>query len=185
MPSKRVLLKTKNDAWNPYFAGALVGVLAMAAAVVTSSLLGSTKYIGASTTYVRASGFILKTIFPAYVDSNAYYAKLGLKIDWEFMIVIGIVIGAGISSITGKSFKIENLPVLWKNRFGPSVAKRALAAFFGAVVTLIGTRLADGCPSGNGLSGMMQLSASGFAFFITFFITAVIVARIVYGGKPR
>ena len=177
-------LKTKDGAWNPYFAGALTGVLAIAAALITHLLLGSSKYIGASTTYARASGFILRTFAPAYVASNAYYNKLGLTIDWEFMIVVGIIIGALISSVTGRSFKIEYLPDLWKKKFGPSVAKRALVAFFGAAIALIGTRLADGCPSGNGLSGMMQLSASGFTFFITFFITAVIVARIFYGRRP-
>jgi len=177
-------VRTKDGAWNPYFAGALTGVLAIAAALITHLLLGSSKYIGASTTYARASGFILRVFAPDYVASNAYYNKLGLVIDWEFMIVIGIIVGAFISSVAGKDFKVEFLPPLWKERFGPSAAKRAIAAFFGAVLALIGTRLADGCPSGNGLSGMMQLSASGFTFFITFFITAVIVARIFYGRKP-
>ncbi len=183
--SSRIRFKTEDGAWNPYFAGALVGILSIVAAVVTDLFLGSSKYLGASTTYARASGFILRPFFPAYVEANAYYHKLGLTVDWEFMIVIGIVIGAWISSLAGKSFKAESLPVLWKEKFGSSIVKRALAAFLGAVICLIGTRLADGCPSGNALSGMMQLSASGFVFFMAFFVVAALVARIVYGRKPQ
>ena len=43
-------------------------------------------------------------------------------------------------------------------------------------------RLADGCPSGHGLSGMMQMSVSGLVALALFFGVGVVVARLVYGG---
>jgi uncharacterized protein len=45
---------------------------------------------------------------------------------------------------------------------------------------MIGARLADGCPSGHGLSGMMQLSVSGLVALIMFFAVGVLVAAFVY-----
>jgi uncharacterized membrane protein YedE/YeeE len=50
----------------------------------------------------------------------------------------------------------------------------------GGVVAMIGARLADGCPSGHGLSGLMQLSLSGFSALAFFFGTGVLVANLVY-----
>jgi len=45
---------------------------------------------------------------------------------------------------------------------------------------MMGARMADGCPSGHGLSGMMQLSVSSFIALAMFFGTGVIVARRLY-----
>ena len=45
---------------------------------------------------------------------------------------------------------------------------------------MIGARLADGCPSGHGLSGMMQLSASSFVALALFFAAGALTAALVY-----
>jgi uncharacterized membrane protein YedE/YeeE len=65
------------------------------------------------------------------------------------------------------------------------VARRAAGAILGGIVAMVGARMADGCPSGHGLSGMMQLSVSGFAALAMFFGTGIVVARLVYGGKSH
>jgi hypothetical protein len=65
------------------------------------------------------------------------------------------------------------------------VAKRAVAAVAGGAVLMFGARLADGCPSGHGLSGLMQMSASGFVALAMFFGVGVVVARLVYGRAGR
>jgi uncharacterized membrane protein YedE/YeeE len=175
--------KTEDGGWNPYLAGAIVGILAIASAAVTTKLLGKTSYLGASTTFVRAAGLIEKTVADEHVTSNEYYTKEKVRVDWQFMLVIGIFLGALISSITDKSFELENVPPTWKNRFGPSIAKRAVAAFAGGIIAMIGARMADGCPSGHGLSGMMQLSVSAFAALALFFVSGIITARLVYGRR--
>lgn len=78
-------------------------------------------------------------------------------VDWQFMLVIGIAIGAFISSIANGTFKIEFIPPLWKERFGNSIIKRAVFAFIGGILAMYGARLADGCPSGHGLSRSRRL----------------------------
>lgn len=175
--------KTEDGGWNPYLAGALLGVLAIISVYATTKFLGKTNYLGASTTFVRAAGIIEKTIDAEHVEKNAYYKKTKIKIDWQFMIVIGIFIGSLISSLTDKSFKFENSPPIWVDRFGPSTSIRALGAIVGGIIAMIGARMADGCPSGHGLSGMMQLSVSAFIALPMFFVFGVLIANILYSRR--
>ncbi len=173
-------MKTSDGGWNPYLAGALVGVLAVVSVILTTNIMGKTNLLGASTTFVRAAGFLESSVAASHVDQNEYFKKEKVKVDWQFMLVLGILIGAFLSSMSDKSFKLESVPPTWAERFGASVPLRAVWAFAGGAVAMIGARLADGCPSGHGLSGLMQLSLSGFAALAFFFGTGVLVANFVY-----
>ena len=172
--------KTDDGGWSPYLAGALLGLLAIASVLATTQLLGKTSYLGASTTFVRAAGILEKTIAADHVGSNEYYTETKVRVDWQFMLVVGIVLGAFLSAITDKSFRLEGVPPTWNKRFGPSIGKRAIGALVGGIIAMVGARLADGCPSGHGLSGMMQLSVSSFVALVMFFGVGVLVAGIVY-----
>lgn len=169
--------------WRPYIAGALVGVLATLSVVVSSQVLGKTQFLGASTTFVRGAGFVERAVDPGHVETNPYFMKEKLKVDWQFMLIVGIFIGALGASLIDGSFKLEAVPPVWRERFGDSVVRRALGAFAGGIVAMFGARLADGCPSGHGLSGLMQLSVSGFIALACFFGAGVAAAALVYRGK--
>lgn len=177
------MVPQRRDGWSPYIAGALVGLLAIASAFATTKLLGKTNYLGASTTFVRAAGLVENIFAPEHVASNEYFKKEKVRIEWQFMLICGIFLGALVSSLTDKSFKFESVPPTWEKRFGPSVGKRAIGAFVGGIIAMMGARMADGCPSGHGLSGMMQLSASAFVALAMFFLFGVIVAHIIYGRR--
>jgi len=166
--------------WSPYLAGALVGLLAIASVLVTTLLLGKSNYLGASTTFVRAAGELFNVVDPEHVAQSAYYTKTKVKIDWQFMLVIGIFLGALISSKTDNSFKLEGTPPIWRDRFGDSPWVRAAGAVLGGIIAMIGARMASGCPSGHGLSGMMQLSMSAFVALPLFFLFGVIVANLLF-----
>jgi hypothetical protein len=166
-----------DDGWNPYLAGALLGLLAIVSVYATSKLLGNSSYLGASTTFVRAAGFLEQ------VAANEYFRKTKVRVDWQFMLVTGIFLGALISAATDRSFKLESVPPIWAERFGPAIWKRATGAFVGGIIAMVGARLADGCPSGHGLSGVMQLSVSSLAAFALFFLFGIIVAALLYGGR--
>jgi hypothetical protein len=175
--------KADNGGWNPYLAGALVGLLAIVSVYATTQLIGKTSYLGASTTFVRAAGLLERTVAGGHVAANEYFTKEKVRVDWQFMLVCGIFLGALISSLSDKSFKLEGVPPTWEKRFGPSVAKRAAGAFLGGIVAMVGARMADGWPSGHGLSGLMQLSVSSFVALAMFFGVGVLVAAIVYGRR--
>jgi len=169
--------------WRPYIAGALVGVLATLSVIVSTKVLGKTQFLGASTTFVRAAGFIEQTVDPEHVKNNPYFLKEKVKVDWQFMLIVGIFMGALAASVIDGSFKFEAVPPVWRERFGDSVGVRAVGAFLGGIVAMFGARLADGCPSGHGLSGLMQLSVSGFVSLACFFGAGVLTAALVYRRK--
>lgn len=171
---------TRNGGWSPYLAGALLGLLAVLSVYATTQLMGKTNYLGASTTFVRAAGFLEQMFAAEHVAANEYFVKTRVVVDWQFMLVTGIFLGALISSVSDRSFRLEAVPPTWQKRFGPSSVKRALGAFGGGIVAMVGARMADGCPSGHGLSGMMQLSVSAFVSLLMFFFLGVVVAAFVY-----
>ena len=169
--------------WRPYVAGALVGLLASISVLVSTKMLGKPKYLGASTTFVRAAGLIKSSVAKEHVENNTYYQSKKVKIDWQFMFVIGILFGAFTASMIDRSFKVESIPPIWSDKFGSKITVRAIAAFLGGIVAMFGARLAGGCPSGHSLSGLMQLSISGFLAMMGFFGAGVLVAHLFY--KPR
>ncbi len=166
--------------WNPYIAGALVGILAISSAVVSTNVLGKPKYLGASTTFVRAAGLIEKTFAKEHVASNDYYQSKKVKVDWQMLFVFGILLGSLISSSTGKDFKLEKIPPLWKNFFGDKISIRASWAVAGGIISMFGARLAGGCPSGHGMSGMMQLAISSLIAMLCFLAGGIITAQLLY-----
>jgi len=185
MINLKQMKKSHSKEWSPYLAGALVGLLAITSVYLTTVFMGKSVFLGASTTFVRAAGLAAQFADPAYVEQNVYYTKEKVLIDWQFLMVIGIFFGALLSSKTDGSFKLENVPPLWKERFGSSIPKRAVFAFLGGIVAMIGARLADGCPSGHGLSGMMQLSESSFIALAMFFGIGVITANFMYQKRSK
>lgn len=172
----------KKKIWNPYVAGALSGIL------LILSVLIADKFLGASTTFARGAAAIEKAIgidyqqFEYFTTKEGKYGPGSLP-DWQLMFVVGIVIGAFISSKYSGSFEIKTVPDMWKNKFGGNAFQRGGAAFIGGALLIFGARLAGGCPSGHGLSGLSQLSVSGFVALAFFFIGGLVTAKILYGGK--
>jgi len=83
--------------------------------------------------------------------------------------------------VLSNTFRIQAVPDRFAARFGNSPAKRFTLAFVGGAIAMFGARLADGCPSGHGLSGTLQLAGSGFVALAGFFIGGLVIARLVYG----
>ena len=164
--------------WSPYLAGTLLGVLSWFA------LLTAGQPLGVSSTFVRTAGMLESTVAPEHVGANDYFKATKVKLDWEWMIALGILAGAFISSKMSKEEKGEAVPALWAARFGPSPGRRMAGAFLGGALLIFGARLAGGCTSGHGLSGSMQLAVSGWVFFACIFVSGVATAKLLFrGGK--
>ncbi|OYW74213.1 MAG: hypothetical protein B7Z37_18725 [Verrucomicrobia bacterium 12-59-8] len=171
----------KTHRWNPYLVGALIGVLS----ILTFSL--ADKPIGISTGIAQASGACALPVLGADgVAANTYWAKKAVPAwDYGSLFVLGTFFGALTSALVSGSFKLESVPSLWRERFGPSVGKRLLAAFIGGVVIIFGARLADGCTSGHGISGSLQLAVSSWTFFIAMFISGIVTAFILFRSTSK
>ena len=168
--------------WNPYISGALAGLLLVLSVWVAG------KFLGASTTFARSAAVIEKTVgidtskLEYFTTKKGKYGPASLP-NWQLLFVIGIIVGSFISASLSKTFKVVKVPPMWAERFGSSPLKRGVAAFLGGAIALIGVRLAGGCPSGHGLSGLSQLAVSGFIALTFFFLAGLITARLIYKKK--
>lgn len=163
------------ESWNPYLVGAGIGILSWLAFFLVD------KPIGMSTEVSKFSGWIA-SLFVGMdsVTDNAYWASKTPKFGYSTVFLIFAAVGAFLSSIASRSFRIEKVPEVWKARFGDSVSKRYLMAFLGGMILLFGARLAGGCTSGHAISGSLQLSVSGWLFFAVMLVSGVITARFLF-----
>lgn len=128
----------KKPQWSPYVAGALIGMVSWFA------VLTAGKYLGVSTTFVRTAGMIEKIFAPERVTSMPYFREIKPIIDWQWMEVLGILIGAFIAARLSGEFKGRFVPPMWEKRFGPDRFKRWFVAFLGGIILMFGARMADG-----------------------------------------
>ena len=174
------VLKMKR--WSPYAVGAGIGILSW----ITFGLMG--KALGTSTTLVRWAGLIESLFAKEHVISNPYFAKYIVDkpaLDWQMMLVVGLVLGAAISAFLSRSHESEHVPALWKWRFGESRGLRYFGAFVGGFLVLFGARMAGGCTSGHGISGGLQFSVSSWIFFASFFSAGLATAFVLFGKEGR
>ena len=72
------------------------------------------------------------------------------------------------------------MPARWAESFGTAVLPRLLVAFAGGVLLRLGARWADGCTSGHGISGTLQLVAGSWLAVVCFFVGGVATAFMLY-----
>jgi len=168
--------------WSSYVVGIGVGVLSWFAFGVADNPLGI------STAFEHTAALIEKAIVPQAEQTNEYFAQKAEagkspKIGLGWMLVAGVFVGAFLSSWLSGDRSTETVPVIWRERFGGSVPLRLAAAFFAGALMMFGARLADGCTSGHGISGSLQLAVSSWVFTAIFFVAATITAFTLYGRK--
>lgn len=160
--------------WSPYVVGVGIGLLSWL------TFLLSSKALGVSTAYARTGGMIDKSIRGKKVDEQPYFQKYAPKIDWEWMLVAGLFIGAFLSAIISGDFRWETVPSRWEAEFGHTPAIRWAVAVVGGIVMGFGARWAGGCTSGHGISGTLQLAVSSWLAAICFFVGGVATAMLIY-----
>lgn len=159
--------------WNPYVAGALLGLGLLMTFVLTGHGLGASGF----TTSLAASA--AHVVAPQAVESNSYFGSmfedganpLNSWITWQ---VIGVAIGALVAAISAGRFRwtIDG-PTKLTN------AKKLALALAGGVIAGLGARIALGCTSGLGLSGAATLASAGFLFLMGFFATGAAFGLIM------
>jgi uncharacterized protein len=161
--------------WSPYAVGSGIGILSWL------SFLISGKPIATSTTFARIGGAIENAITNGKAKHRPYYKKIKLQLNWQWMLVIGVVLGSFLSAIISGDFQVGVwVPSLWVSSFGDSAILRVLVALLGGVILGFGARFAGGCTSGHGISGTLQLAVSSWISAICFFIGGIITAHIIY-----
>ncbi len=165
--------------WSPYSVGAAIGVLSW------FTFLSVDHALGITTAMESTAAITERALVPSISETNSFFEAKSPKIDWGWMLVVGVFIGAFISSKLSGDRIAPTVPPLWAHRFGPSTKKRFLGAFFGGLLMLLGARLAGGCTSGHGISGSLQLAASSWLFVIAAFSAGIFTSFMLFGREGR
>jgi uncharacterized membrane protein YedE/YeeE len=161
-------------AWSPYVAGILIGLLQVPAFLIIETALG------ASSSYVTLGALIASWIDPSIlqIDYVAKHVAATVKNWWQVAFVGSIAIGALLSARLSGA-KRQAISPIWERALGStSPAKRYGVAFVAGFLMLFGARIADGCTSGHGLSGMAQL-AVGSTVAVAAMFTGGIAAAVL------
>lgn len=162
------------ERWSPYTIGIGIGVLSWL------SFLLSNKTIGCSTAFARTSGMIERLFRGNKVLERPYYQQFIPTIDWQWMLVLGVLIGAFISAQLSGRFRLDWVPNLWAETFGYTPVARWAVALVGGVLMGIGSRWAGGCTSGHGISGTLQLAVSSWLAALCFFVGGIATAMLIF-----
>jgi hypothetical protein len=159
---------------NPYAAGVGVGVVLLAAFVLTGRGLGAS---GAFSSVVTAATAV---VAPHHVEANPSFATyLGdashrTLADWLVFEVLGIALGGLASAAAAGRLRavIERGPRLGR-------VSRLATGFAGGSVMGLGAKLARGCTSGLGLSGWAVLSVGSWLFILCAFAAGYAIAPLL------
>jgi hypothetical protein len=116
----------------------------LAGLLLVLSVFLTGKYFGASTTFVRAAGFVEQSVAPEKVAGMEYFLKEKAKLDWQGMFVLAVLFGSLAAASLSGDRRAVPVPAMWEARFGASRVRRWTLAFLGGVIVMFGARLADG-----------------------------------------
>lgn len=141
--------------------------------------------LGVSRNYVVTDNLIFRAFGSDFFESNTYLSGYPARLDWLFMIPVGMILGGFLAALLTGGINTRRVPRLWASRFGKSTGARFAAAFAGGFLLLLGARLAGGCTSGHVLSGVAQLSMAGIIFGAVILGSGVLTARLLYDWRRR
>jgi hypothetical protein len=157
---------------DPYLAGVGLGLVLLAAFVLTGRGLGASGAFASS-----AAGLVAATA-PATAAGNAYFARYlggdGPWHEWLLFELAGVVLGGFLSAFLAGRFR---LAITRGPRIGRS--SRLVAAFAGGSAMGAGAVLARGCTSGLALTGGALLAAGSWLFIAAAFAAGYVVAPLV------
>lgn len=164
--------------WSPWVCGALLGILAFLSILVAEDRLGVTGG------FQTLASFLARLLGVEDAGRVMFTIVKPPLLDPQLALFVGMVAGALVAAALSHDVRPRAIPeTQWKERFGPSVAKRWAIVFLGAALMEAGAIVAGGCTSGLGVSGTMQLSPAGIAFIVGCFSAGIVVANLLYAGR--
>lgn len=167
-------MRLTDKAWSPYAAGIVIGLLQIPTFLLMQTALG------ASSSFVTVGAHIA-AIFDPTVAQIKYLAShmTGAKNWWQVAVVVGIALGAFLSMRLSGARRQPVSPAWGRALGSTSIAVRAPLAFAGGFIMLFGARIAGGCTSGHGISGIAQLSVGSTVAVAAMFAGGILTALVV------
>lgn len=163
-----------DKAWSPYVAGIVIGLLQIPAFLIIETALGT------SSSYVTVGAALASLIDPSLlrIDYVGKHVAANAKNLWQVALVAGIAVGAFVS-MKMSGARRQPISPIWARALGSSSPARRYAVAFGAgFLMIIGARIADGCTSGHGLSGLAQLSVGSTVAVAAMFAGGIVTASL-------
>jgi uncharacterized protein len=158
---------------DPYLAGVGLGLVLLAAFVLTGRGLGASGAFGA------AAAGMAHAMAPASADASPYFGRYlaatgGPWHEWLLFEILGVAIGGYLSAFFAGRARREV-----ERGAGVSSAARLAIAFAGGTAMGLGAVLARGCTSGQALTGGALLSVGSWIFIVAAFAAAYLIAPAV------
>jgi uncharacterized membrane protein YedE/YeeE len=162
-------LKMSDAVWNPALAGILLGLLQI------PTFIGVHKGLGASSSFVTLAAWLVSAVDRQWRDHAPYLIKFhyGFGVFWSVCLVAGTVFGAYVSSTKGNVVLVTDGDIAYHH---PAVN------FAGGLLMLWGARLAGGCTSGHGITGIAQLSTASIVAVGAMFLGGTVMSFILFHG---
>lgn len=159
----------------------------IALGILNILILLSGNHLGTTTFYGQTTGTITNFFFPDWIPAGEWTkgtcgASETLSVGWQWLLVMGIFIGAFIANrlSKGKDVDRKDIPTMWAEHFGEKPYLRYIQAFIGGFLLLVGAKMAGGCTSSQVISGMGQMAVSGIVFGIAIFAAGIPMALLLY-----
>jgi len=158
------------------------GILMSGLLLLTFSIYGADRPIGAST-YVPYASSLIFNLDP---EKYSYIKEIKNAGSWEGIMLLGVLFGGFITSVfITKTFRFSLIPTGWKKYKNNSIISRLLWSFFAGFIMIIGARLAGGCTSGHFMSGMSQMAISSMVFGGVVIVSLLITGKLFYNTKEN
>jgi uncharacterized membrane protein YedE/YeeE len=165
----------RDKTWNPYAAGALLGLVVAFSEVICG------RPLAASGAFDKLAAYLGRALFP----TSQYYGHIMIPgITWQVWLIVGVLAGSFASSKLSGEARLRWLPdTQWQPRFGGNRKVRLVIAFWGAVLVQVGAGIAGGCTSGLAISGGAVLAPAAFLFMAGMFASGIPTAWLWYRGR--
>ena len=166
--------------WHWFKGGIFVSVLSVATYFIFAALAGRNYPFGITAGF----GYIAAAFGGLFegLNDNPVIKRFGEKPDAfiEFFTLIGLVIGGYAASKVSHTYEPENIPAVWQQYHGNSVAKRYVFVLIGSMLLGFGAALSGGCTTGNILQGWAHLSLGSIVAGASFFVSGIVTAKLLY-----
>jgi hypothetical protein len=145
---------------NPYLAGVILGLTLLASYLVLGAGLG------ASAGIARIAAYLWGGLAPSHVASSPYFGAWGKEPLHYYLVYmfLGVFVGGLASAGVGRRVRFQ----VERGRQA-SVKHRLVLALAGGVLAGFASRLAQGCTSGQALSGSAMLLSGSLVFLVCVF----------------
>ena len=155
---------------NPYLVGVLLGLMLLA----SFTILGAG--LGASGGIARIGAALSMSVAPSHTLSSEYFGKWGENPMHYYLVFmfVGTFVGGLFSALLANRARIQV-----ERGAACSVRRRLGYALAGGLLVGVASRLAQGCTSGQALSGGALLLSGSLVFLVCLFASGYAAAWFV------